>query len=157
MLGILNTSEIERLLSRQIFGRIGCSSGDKTYVVPISYAYDGEFIYCHTHEGMKIDYMRRNPHVCFQADQLHNMANWQSVIAWGDFEELNDPEKRKQALYKLHERILPFVVSETAHLSPDWPFPPEELNKIPGVTFRIRLTEKTGRFEMTNPDAFYAS
>lgn len=43
--------------------------------------------------------------------------------------------------------------SETTHLSPDWPFAPAELNKIQGVTFRIRLEEKTGRFERSSPVA----
>jgi hypothetical protein len=157
MLGVLNAGEIERLLERQIIGRIGCSNGSKTYIVPISYAYDGECVYCHTHEGMKIEYMRRNPNVCFEVDHQHNMANWQSIIAWGVFEELTDSEQRVKALHKLHERILPFIASETVQLSPDWPFPPEELNKITGITFRIHLTEKTGRFEMTDPDSFFAS
>lgn len=157
MLGVLNAAEIERLLERQVVGRVGCSKDGKTYVVPISYAYDGEYVYCHTHDGMKIDYMRHNPNVCFEVDHLHNMANWQSAITWGTFEELTDPEQRTKALQKLHQRILPFVASETVQLSPDWPFPPEELNKIPGITFRIRLTEKTGRFEMTDSETFYAS
>ena len=79
-------------MERQIIGRIGCSNGSKTYIVPISYAYDGECVYCHTHEGMKIEYMRRNPNVCFEVDHQHNMANWQSIIAWGVFEELTDSE-----------------------------------------------------------------
>lgn len=154
MLGILNAPEIEQVLEHQVIGRIGCSDRGRTYVVPISYAYDGQYIYCHTHEGKKIDYMRRNPRVCFEVDHLNNMANWQSVIVQGTFEELTDPEQRKQALHKLHERILPFIASETVRLSPDWPFPPEELNRIPGITFRIRPTEKSGRFEMTDLNGF---
>jgi uncharacterized protein len=157
MLGILNAAEIEQLLERQIVGRIGCSIGDKIYVVPISYAYDGEYVYCHTREGMKIDFMRSNPKVCFEVDHLNNMANWKSAIAWGTFEELTDPEERMKALRKLHERILPFIASETVQLSPDWPFLPQELNKIPGITFRLRLTAKTGRFEMTDSESFFAS
>ena len=157
MLGILNMPEIETLLRKQLIGRIGCRYGDSMYVVPISYAYDGEFVYCHTREGMKIEMMRKNPQLCFEVDQMHNMANWQSVIAWGTFEELTDVTERNKALHLLHERILPMISSETAHLSPDWPFPPAELNKIPGITFRIRLGEKTGRCEKSHSQAFYAS
>ena len=44
MFGTLNTEEIETLLHNQIIGRIGCQFDNTTYVVPISYAYDGEFI-----------------------------------------------------------------------------------------------------------------
>jgi nitroimidazol reductase NimA-like FMN-containing flavoprotein (pyridoxamine 5'-phosphate oxidase superfamily) len=147
MLGKLSLPEIEKLLQKEVVGRLGCSDGKQVYVVPISYYYDGEYVYCHTHEGLKVDIMRRQPKVCFEVDRLHNMGNWQSVIAHGSFQELTDPALRSQALQKLHERVLPMVSSETTHLSPDWPFLPVELNKIQGVTFRIRLEEKTGRFE----------
>ncbi len=157
MLGILSPEEMDLLLHRQIVGRIGCTDGHMVYVVPISYVYDGEYIYCHTHDGMKVKMMRSNPKVCFEVDFLHDMANWQSVVAWGDFEELRDPAGIRKALQKLHDRILPIVSSETVHLSPDWPFPVEQLDKITGITFRIRLTLKTGRFEKTNEQVFYAS
>lgn len=153
MLGKLTPAEIEKLLSKEVIGRIGCTDGHMVYVVPISYAYDGEYIYCHTHEGQKIAIMRKNPIVCFEVDHLQNMANWQSVIAHGRFEELPAGELRNDALQRLHGRILPLVSSETTHLSKDWPFPSNELGKIEGVTFRIRLEEKTGRFEVSPPPA----
>lgn len=150
MLGKLTNPEIERLLSKEVIGRIGCTDGEMVYVVPISYVYDGEYVYCHTHEGLKVQLMRKHPRVCFEVDHLPNMGNWQSVIAHGNFEELTVTEMRNQALKKLHERILPIVSSETTHLSPDWPFPPAEFSKIKGVTFRIRLEEKSGRYEKSH-------
>ena len=139
--------EIEKLLTKEVVGRIGYSDGHMVYVVPISYAYDGEYIYCHTHEGLKVDIMRKNPRVCFEVDHLQNMANWQSVLAHGMFEELKDEALRSDALQRLHGRVLPLVSSETTHLSRDWPFAPADFSKIAGVTFRIRLEERTGRFE----------
>jgi nitroimidazol reductase NimA-like FMN-containing flavoprotein (pyridoxamine 5'-phosphate oxidase superfamily) len=154
MIGKLTTHEIERLLGKEVVGRIGCSDGIIVYVVPISYAYDGKYIYCHTHEGLKTGMMRRNPMVCFEVDRLHDMANWQSVVAQGQFEELTDPAMRNDALQKLHERVLPLVSSQTTHLSPDWPFAPVDLGKIQGVTFRIRLEEKSGRYEKTQTTAY---
>jgi nitroimidazol reductase NimA-like FMN-containing flavoprotein (pyridoxamine 5'-phosphate oxidase superfamily) len=149
MLGISDMQQIELLLHSEIIGRIGCHDLNSTYIVPISYAYDGKYIYCHTHEGKKVDMMRRNPRVCFEVDHLENMANWQSVIAWGTFEELKDAAGRSKALQHLHERIYPMVSSETVRLSPEWPFPPGELNRIKGISFRILLEEKTGRYEKT--------
>jgi len=153
MLGKLTMSEVERLLNKEVVGRIGCTDGERVYVVPISYAYDGEYIYCHTHEGLKVDLMRNHPEVCFEVDHLQNMANWQSVIAHGKFEELKDLALKQDALERLHGRILPLVSSETMHLSKDWPFAPADVNKIDGVTFRIRLEEKTGRFERSTSPA----
>jgi len=147
MFGILNEDEIHEVLKSQVLGRIGCNHEGVTYVVPISYAYDGKYIYCHSREGMKVKMMRKNPKVCFEVDEMTNMANWKSVIGWGDFEELTSSEDRKVALDYLVNRILPIVSSETTHLSPHWPFPPKNMEDIKGVVFRIKLESKTGRFE----------
>lgn len=153
MIEKLNEQQIESFLHSHMVGRIGCSADGVTYVVPISYAYDGEYIYCHTREGMKIDIMRKNPAVCFQVDELKDIANWRSVITHGVFEELKEPAEREAGLKKLLDRILPLVTSQTMHLSPESPFPPHQLSGIKGLIFRIRLHNKTGRFE-TNSITF---
>jgi uncharacterized protein len=157
MIGILNNREINAVLSRNLVGRIGCHSNNRTYIVPISFAFDDEFIYAHSSEGMKLDYMRNNPEVCFQVDSFENMANWHSVVAWGVFEELKEENDRRTALKHLLARVLPVESSETTHLSPHWPFPPGDSTEIEGVFFRIRITEKSGRFEGSEPQKYFAS
>jgi nitroimidazol reductase NimA-like FMN-containing flavoprotein (pyridoxamine 5'-phosphate oxidase superfamily) len=147
MIGNLNVNEIENLLKEQVIGRIGCHSTDDVYIVPVSYGYDGTYIYVRSFEGKKIEMMRRNPKICFQADNMKDMANWQSVIAFGEFEELVDIAGRKKALEVLVDRKLPLVSSETTHLGRIWPFQPEDLNTIEGVVFKVLLKDKTGRFE----------
>ncbi|MDP4261487.1 MAG: pyridoxamine 5'-phosphate oxidase family protein [Bacteroidota bacterium] len=154
MFGKLTTGEIEEVLNNQLIGRIGCHNDDITYVVPVSYAYDGDYIYGHTEEGLKINIMRQNPKICFQTDSMEDMANWKSVIAWGEFEELTDPEERKKALEKLIARNLPLVSSETVHLSPQWPFVPQDISSIKGIVYRVKLKDKTGRFEKSNGRTF---
>lgn len=47
MLGVLTTEEIEAVLRSEVIGRIGCRGNDRVYVVPITYAYDGEAVYAH--------------------------------------------------------------------------------------------------------------
>ena len=155
MLGILEQDKIEELLGSQVLGRIGCHADDLTYIVPISYAYDGTYIYAHSDEGMKTSIMRKNPKVCFQVDRMNDMANWRSVVSWGVFEELTDPEQRNEAIKQLANRVLPLVSSEKTHLSKHWPFPDEDMSDIGGVVFRIRLTEKTGRFENNDVSPFF--
>ncbi len=145
--------QIEEVLGKQAVGRLGCNYDGVVYVVPISYAYDGEYIYVHTHEGMKMEIMRKNPEVCFQTDNMQSMANWQSVIAWGKFEELEEGEERNQALQKLMGRILPMISSETAHLSALWPFECDNPGLIQGIVFRVLITKKTGRFEKSSVTA----
>ncbi|MBW7892834.1 MAG: pyridoxamine 5'-phosphate oxidase family protein [Chitinophagaceae bacterium] len=158
MFGKLNSEDIESLVHAQLVGRIGCTNKGKSYVVPISYAYDGQYIYAHTSEGMKIDMMRKNPDVCFQVDDTKDLSNWQSAILWGEFEELPKDPQRTEALKVLSARKIPFISSETMHLTSQWPFQDDDdLSKIPGIVFRIRITEKTGRFEKKTEKGFYAS
>jgi len=157
MFGKLNNPEIEKLIHSQFIGRIGCHANGQTYVVPVSYAYDGTYIYSRTFEGMKIDMMRTNPQVCFEVDDTKNLANWQSVIAWGEFEELKEENSRARALQKLQDRILPITNSETMRISPQWPFPANDLNDVEGIVYRIRLNTKTGRFEKNAGEFFYAT
>jgi len=149
----LKTDQIEGLLHSELVGRIGCFDGKSVYVVPISYAYDDGYIYCHAFEGKKINIMRKNPAVCFQVDKMTDMGNWKSVIAWGDYQELTDKQQINEALRILLKRPLPVISSITTHLGDTWPFTidsSQELNSIPGVVFRISLTKKTGRSETTS-------
>ena len=155
MFGKLKKNEIEDVLTHQIIGRIGCNAYNTTYIVPISYAYDGDFVYCHTYEGLKIVMMRTNPNVCFEVDTMENMANWKSVIAWGIFEELTESDTQKKAIQKLYNRRVPGIPSKTLQLSPQWPFPPDDPEHVKGVIFRIMLYEKTGRFEKSEVLEFY--
>ncbi|MBX3241551.1 MAG: pyridoxamine 5'-phosphate oxidase family protein [Chitinophagaceae bacterium] len=150
MIGKLNSQEIEELLASQQLARLGCMHGKKVYIVPISYAYDGEYIYGRTREGMKIDFMRKHPDVCIEVENITSMAEWKTAIAWGKFEELNDAKLRSEALRKLSSRIIPGAASETLRFSDDWPFSPADINSIEGIVYRIKLDEKSGRFEHPN-------
>jgi nitroimidazol reductase NimA-like FMN-containing flavoprotein (pyridoxamine 5'-phosphate oxidase superfamily) len=116
-------------------------------VVPVSYAYDGSFFYLISKEGMKVNMMRKNPKVCIQIDDMHNMSGWQSAILWGEFEELTESKDRNHALHLLTHRMTPVFSSEMFRITPYWPFPEEQVDQIPGIVYRIRITEKTGRFE----------
>jgi len=152
----MNTGEIEQLLQQQLVGRIGCHVDGLTYVVPVSYAYDGNYIYCHTFEGMKVKMLRKNPEACFEVDSTKNLANWQSVIAWGSFEELPGGSDRSEAIKILRERKLPILSSQTMHLGSQWPFVSAD-DRIEGIIFRICLKVKTGRYERSTDDSFFAS
>ena len=154
MFGKMDNTQIEKVISDNFVGRLGCNADGKTYIVPISYAYDGEYIYFHTYEGMKVDMMRKNPNVCFQVDKMDNMASWESVIAWGTSEELTNLEERKVGLQNLIDRVLPKISSKTVQLTTQWPFPPDDISMINGIIFRIGLHEKSGRFEKMDPQVY---
>lgn len=157
MFGKLNSSEIENLLYSKLIGRIGCYAEGKVYVVPMSYAYDGSCIYGHATEGLKINMMRKNPSVCFEIDDTHNLANWKSVIAWGQFEEIGHDEGKRYAIKLLEQRRVPANSSDTMHITAQWPFPADKADDVSGILFRICLLEKTGRFEKSDERYYFAT
>jgi nitroimidazol reductase NimA-like FMN-containing flavoprotein (pyridoxamine 5'-phosphate oxidase superfamily) len=110
MLGKLSELQIERFLQSQIVGRIGCHANGETYVVPISYAYDGTYIYARTYEGKKLDMMREEPRICFEVDTLRDLSEWKSVIGWGEFEELKDPDERKTRVTNINGSQFAYII-----------------------------------------------
>jgi nitroimidazol reductase NimA-like FMN-containing flavoprotein (pyridoxamine 5'-phosphate oxidase superfamily) len=149
MLSKLNEKEIDKILREEFVGRIGCHAKGHTYIVPISYAYHEGYIYCRTFEGMKIDMMRQNPFICFEVDDISDNSNWRSVVAWGNFQELTEQAEKNNALRILLERRIPSVSGIMTKLTTDWPFSSIDSDNVSGIFFRVLLTEKTGRFEVS--------
>jgi nitroimidazol reductase NimA-like FMN-containing flavoprotein (pyridoxamine 5'-phosphate oxidase superfamily) len=147
MLGKLNPEQMDHVLRSQVVGRIGCYADGRVYLVPITYLYDGQYIYGHTKEGLKVGMMRQNPHICFEVDAIQNMANWQSVVLQGVYEELTGEESQNVQRMLLN-RMTPLLVSETS-MPADSPgiHQPVTASSLRLVTFRIHITEKTGRYE----------
>jgi nitroimidazol reductase NimA-like FMN-containing flavoprotein (pyridoxamine 5'-phosphate oxidase superfamily) len=147
MLGKLDHNQMEALLKSQAWGRIGCNADGITYVIPVNYVYDGVNIYAHSDEGMKINMMRKNPEVCFEVDIIENMVNWQSVIAWGRFEEITDIAEQEQTMQKLINNIVP-LIGETAHPSHGITDRESDIGTfINLIVYKIHLRWKTGRYE----------
>ncbi len=150
MLGQLDENQIEKLLHKQVIGRIGCHANDITYIVPICYAYNNNCIYARSNDGLKIDLMRQNPKVCFEVENIKDLANWRTVVLWGAFEEISEAEERRNALDILLKRQLPIVTGEMARFTPNWPFQPDDINEVSGIVYKIKIEKKTGRFENYN-------
>ncbi|MBA2597786.1 MAG: pyridoxamine 5'-phosphate oxidase family protein [Chloroflexia bacterium] len=135
---ILPEPAVEELLRTAVVGRIACCghgvAGDgRPYLVPLAYGYDGESVYAHSGPGRKLDLMRAEPRVSFEVDAAEAPDRWQSVIAEGTYEEIDDAEGRAQALRIIYP--LPAVIPELGAQT---------------VLFRIRLTARSGRYE--SPD-----
>ena len=148
MLGTLSAAEIEDLLRSELIARVGCHADGRTYIVPITYAYDGESLIAHSAEGLKLRMMRANPHVCVEVDRVDNLAEWRSVIAQGRFEELRGADA-SAALVRLRERFRPLLVSETSQPTHGLHDGESLIHRGNGSArlYRIHLFEKTGRFE----------
>ncbi len=151
MRGNLNTNQINNLLSSQAIGRLACCDERFPYIVPMTYTYDGKHIFGQTNEGKKLDILRKNPNIAFQVDSYLDLFNWQSVIIYGQFEEIveNENEYAKEILEK---RLMPLMTSSCVHNhehSVSYAYA-DEVNEDMGsktIMFKITINEKTGRFE----------
>lgn len=147
MLGKLDTVQIRNILTSQVLGRLACTDGLQPYIVPVTFAYDGEYIYGQTNEGTKLRILRKNPAVCFEVDVLSQMNLWESVLVFGRFEELKDKEADK-ARNILFNRVFSLMTSSTVHAyehATDSEIGDE--NRIKYVMYRIKPDRISGRFE----------
>jgi len=147
MIGIMTTEQNEHMLQTGLIGRIGCTDGKRVYIVPVTYVFDGEAIYAHSRDGLKIEIMRKNPHVCFEVESIESMTNWRTVIVTGKYHELKSGNEQTQALALLKDRLMPYLLSETMRpQSPDLDQLKTEKVRKP-VIYRIEIIEMSGRFE----------
>lgn len=152
MIGELDEEQIDQLLRSEAVGRIGCHGGDVVYVVPVTYVYDGENIYGHMDEGLKLRLMRANANVCFEVDRIENIANWQSVIIWGTYEELRAEEANK-VVPLLLRKFSPLITGKSAEgLRRPGGYIDYRINTAlrHGLIYRIKIARKTGRFEKSD-------
>ncbi|MBZ9653993.1 pyridoxamine 5'-phosphate oxidase family protein [Phyllobacterium lublinensis] len=138
----MTRQEIRELLERATIGRLACAKDDQPYVVPLSFAYNGVYLYSFTTSGQKVDYMRANPRVCVEFDEISATNQWQSVVVIGRFEELtkgpDDIDARSTAhalLSKKAEWWQPGYVKTIVK---------EHERSLEPVYFRIAITETSG-------------
>lgn len=128
------------MLARTYVARLACARNNQPYIVPIHVDLDGEFLYGYATLGQKLEWMRQNPLVCLEIDELITHGQWASVVVFGHYEELPDtPEyegSRRVAkrLFRRHPTWWePASVPLSAH------------DQRTSIVFRIRIGRVTGR------------
>lgn len=132
----VNTS-LEFLKSKR-FGHLGCvlESGEP-YVLPVNFLFEKGQIYIHSMPGQKITAMKNNPKICLQIETVADDGfEWQSVIAFGEFKEVLDPNKKMKILFQFYEKFPRFTPVEASF---------EEKNSAATVViFTIKIERLTG-------------
>jgi len=138
----MTQQEIRELLERATIGRLACAKDGQPYVIPLTFAYHAVFLYSFTTAGRKVDYMRANPRVCVEFDEISATNNWQSVIVTGLFEELTKEPEHIDSRYTAHMLL---------NKSAEWWQPAyvktvirEQERALEPVYFRISILETTG-------------
>jgi nitroimidazol reductase NimA-like FMN-containing flavoprotein (pyridoxamine 5'-phosphate oxidase superfamily) len=137
----ITENECREILARATLAKLGCSLEDQPYVVPVGIAYEADYIYVFSTFGKKIRWMRTNPKVCVQIDELTGQSEWASVIATGEYQELHEPQftdERDHARRLLEKRNLWWLnaLAERRTELPD--------EKIKPIFFRIRIGAVSG-------------
>jgi uncharacterized protein len=93
----MRSKECQDLLRRLGFGRLACSSNDRPYIVPIYFAFDQDRLHCFSTLGQKILWMRENPLVCVEADEIRAHDNWETIVMLGRYVEISNGPDGEQA------------------------------------------------------------
>jgi nitroimidazol reductase NimA-like FMN-containing flavoprotein (pyridoxamine 5'-phosphate oxidase superfamily) len=131
------------LLARAHLGRLACAQGAQPYVVPFSFVYHHDCLYSFCTVGQKIEWMRANPLVSAETDEIVNTRQWASVIVSGRYEELPDtPEwsvERELASKLLQENAMWWEPGYVKTILQG-----RERSLVP-LFYRIHITHITGR------------
>jgi len=87
---IMAEKDVRDLLTATTIGRLGCSRDDQPYIVPITFVYEANHLYGFSTYGQKIEWMRTNPKVCVEVDEVSDRHHWASVVIIGRYYELHD-------------------------------------------------------------------
>jgi nitroimidazol reductase NimA-like FMN-containing flavoprotein (pyridoxamine 5'-phosphate oxidase superfamily) len=135
----MTLQECWAMMARNNIGRLACARDNQPYIVPLRVDFDGECLYGYATLGRKIEWMRTNPLVCLEWEELTTYRQWASVIVFGHYEELphtpeNDgPRQVAQGLFEKH---------------PMWWEPAAVATggeKRSPIVFRIHIRSVTGR------------
>ena len=93
----MRSKECREILKRLGFGRLACTVNDRPYIVPIYFSFDTDRLYCFSTLGQKILWMRQNPLVCVEADEIRAHDDWESIVMLGRYVEISNAPKDAEA------------------------------------------------------------
>lgn len=136
----MTEQECRAMLARRYVARLACARSNQPYIVAMHVDLDGEFLYGFATLGQKIEWMRLNPLVCLEIDELMTDGQWISVVVFGHYEELphtpeyEGPRSVAERLFQRHPvwwepALIPLATHE---------------QRTP-IVFRIRIGRVTGR------------
>jgi uncharacterized protein len=95
----LTRAQCLEVLMRVNVGRLGCARHNQPYIVPVSFYFDGTdaCLYSFSTVGQKIRWMRENPRVCVEVDEISDHKHWTTVIVTGRYEEIRSAKSASAA------------------------------------------------------------
>ena len=140
MIKNLDEKATRKLLKEQKLGHLGCvlDSGEP-YVIPVNYLFKEDGIYVHSLPGQKLDALRANGKICLQVEKIGGSCQWQSAIAFGEFQEIKRMNKKIEILKEFSARF--------EHLTPVEAMIEEQWNLGGLIVFRLNIKRISGMAE----------
>jgi nitroimidazol reductase NimA-like FMN-containing flavoprotein (pyridoxamine 5'-phosphate oxidase superfamily) len=139
----MTVTECLTTLAPARLARLACARENQPYVVPLYLLYHDPFLYGLTTPGQKVEWMRANPRVCVEFDDIQSFDHWTSDIIIGRYEELPDSFEWGQERLRAYELLQEYV---------DWWEPGAAARGPHGSThpsqaiyYRIHIDHITGR------------
>jgi nitroimidazol reductase NimA-like FMN-containing flavoprotein (pyridoxamine 5'-phosphate oxidase superfamily) len=148
---IQSRARIEQVIEKAQVCRLGLCKDNMPYIVPVSFGYDGEYIYFHTAtEGMKLDYLTAQNRVCFELEHEVRVVpdnteackwsfSFYSVIGFGTVEEITSPQRKLYALNQIMQH----------YSDREWNFNDNLVEKM--RLWRISIEQITGKQSKDKP------
>ena len=135
---------IEEIIKQAKVCRLAMVDQDKPYVVPLSFGYDGSHIYFHSAlEGRKMDVLAKNPHVCFEFDEVIKIMKNKEACKWGMAFKSVIGEGRAVMVDDLAEKTHALGVIMAEYSKRVFEFPKESMEKT--AVIKVIITSITGK------------
>lgn len=136
----LKPAECRGLLRRHHVGRIAFAFKDRVDIEPISYVFNGRWLYARTSPGTKLRQLKHHPWVAFEVDEIDGAFDWRSVVVHGTVYFLSD-DPGTRAEYARAVKVLRKL--DPRALTADDPVPERS------IVFRIHVNDIAGRAATT--------
>ena len=136
----LTDRESRAVLARTHLARLACALNHQPYIVPIHVDFHDSYLYGFATLGQKIEWMRKNPLVCVEVDELTTDHQWSTVVISGRYEELPDSPQ-----YEYERSVAEHLFQRHAVWWEPASVPLAGQRPRPLVLFRILIVQMTGR------------
>jgi len=101
----LMASECGEILRRMSFGRLACARFNQPYIVPIFFYFDADAnrLYSFSTVGRKIEWMRENPKVCVEVEEIADQFHWTTIVITGRYLEVSNAAEAQAARQRAQE------------------------------------------------------
>ncbi len=141
---IVDPAELRRILEGARVCRVAMVDGAGPYLVPLSFALDGDDLVLHSAtSGRKLDVLRKNPSVCFEVEEgvellvgsapCETTQRFRTVIGFGEASFVESASERVRLLALFGPR----------YGAPDLPMSGERIRDT--VVIRVRVRQLTGK------------